>query len=282
MSRIVLMPGTHFGKLTVIAEAEKRNGRRHIKCQCDCGNETIVSLGHLRSGHTKSCGCMSPNAKIQSIESLRGQRFGRLTVVDEAEKTRGVRRMLCLCDCGNKITTELSHLKNGHTQSCGCLRMDKFKSNAKDIAGQRFGRLVAVEPTDKRFKTSVVWRCICDCGKETYVECEDLTNGQTKSCGCLREDTRKENMKKAIHFVDGTCVEKIAVQREIASNTSGHRGVTKRPNGTWRAEITFRGKRYHLGTHKTFEEAVQARLKGEQMYIEFLEEYYTQQNLCAD
>jgi hypothetical protein len=28
-------------------------------CKCDCGNTCVVSLGHLRSGHTKSCGCLT-------------------------------------------------------------------------------------------------------------------------------------------------------------------------------------------------------------------------------
>ena len=28
------------------------------KCRCDCGKETVVAMGHLRSGHTKSCGCV--------------------------------------------------------------------------------------------------------------------------------------------------------------------------------------------------------------------------------
>lgn len=33
-------------------------GKSNWKCLCDCGNETIVSTGHLRSGHTTSCGCL--------------------------------------------------------------------------------------------------------------------------------------------------------------------------------------------------------------------------------
>ncbi len=279
MSRIVLMPGTRFGNLTVIAEAEKRNGRRYILCQCDCGNETIASLGHLRSGHTKSCGCLSLARFEMSEKELVGMRFGNLTVKSEAERQNGYRYINCICDCGNECVVSLTHLKSGHTQSCGCLAKNNLKDRSVDIKDTRFGRLTAIEPTEKRKKSSVIWRCICDCGKETYVESEKLISGKTKSCGCLLDDIRKENMKKAIHFVDGTCIEKIAVQREISSNTSGHRGVTKLANGRWRAALTFKGKRYDLGTHTTFEEAVQARLKGEQMYTEFLEEYYSQQNI---
>jgi len=81
-------------------------------------------------------------------------------------------------------------------------------------------------------------------------------------------------MATAIHFVDGTCVEKIACQKLIATNTSGHQGVSRRKNGTWRACINFRGKRYDLGTFSSYERAVGARLEGEKMYQKFLQNYY--------
>lgn len=44
--------------LTVLKEAPKINRGRRVFCICDCGKETIVAVGHLRSGHTKSCGCL--------------------------------------------------------------------------------------------------------------------------------------------------------------------------------------------------------------------------------
>ncbi len=52
------------------------------------------------------------------------------------------------------------------------------------------------------------------------------------------------------------------------------RGVSRRKNGTWRACIDFRGRRYDLGTFSSFEKAVEAREKGERMYQDFLEDYY--------
>lgn len=58
--------GNTYGRLTVI---EKTNDRymRHIlwKCNCECGNETILSGHALKSGNTKSCGCWNTdhNAK---------------------------------------------------------------------------------------------------------------------------------------------------------------------------------------------------------------------------
>lgn len=50
----------------------------------------------------------------------------------------------------------------------------------QDIAGQRFGALVAVR------REGVRWVCACDCGAESVVLPGALKNGNTKSCGCSR------------------------------------------------------------------------------------------------
>ena len=51
--------GVRFGRLIVVSRAEsvKRNSR--WLCRCDCGNEIVVYGCHLRSGATKSCGCLN-------------------------------------------------------------------------------------------------------------------------------------------------------------------------------------------------------------------------------
>lgn len=55
------------------------------------------------------------------IEVSPGEKFGRLTVIEEV-KQRGKRRMfLCLCDCGVSREFMLQSLRSGHAGSCGCL-----------------------------------------------------------------------------------------------------------------------------------------------------------------
>ena len=57
MKRIDLT-GMVFGKLTAIEPVKKvKNGDMLWRCKCDCGNESLVQSGNLKSGHTKSCGC---------------------------------------------------------------------------------------------------------------------------------------------------------------------------------------------------------------------------------
>lgn len=57
------LTGKKFNKLTVISLLEKR-GKNYIwNCQCECGNITEVSSTNLKSGHTKSCGCLKDWSK---------------------------------------------------------------------------------------------------------------------------------------------------------------------------------------------------------------------------
>ena len=53
------MIGTKFGRLTVLEQAGVNKHRSRLwKCVCDCGSEVVVSTPSLRSGNTKSCGCL--------------------------------------------------------------------------------------------------------------------------------------------------------------------------------------------------------------------------------
>ncbi len=63
--------GQKFGRLTVISYAGDSyigsdNNSKYV-CICDCGNTTIVGANKLKSGHTRSCGCLQKEAirKIQ-------------------------------------------------------------------------------------------------------------------------------------------------------------------------------------------------------------------------
>lgn len=57
---------------------------------------------------------------------LAGQRFGRLTVVEDVgvDKSYGY-LWLCKCDCGNKVIVRGSSLASKHTKSCGCFAKER-------------------------------------------------------------------------------------------------------------------------------------------------------------
>jgi hypothetical protein len=54
-----------------------------------------------------------------------------------------------------------------------------------DHANRRFGRLTAIQATDRRMRRQVVWKCQCDCGNTVYAGATALQMGNKKSCGCL-------------------------------------------------------------------------------------------------
>lgn len=70
-----------------------------------------------------------------------------------------------------------------------------------NIAGQRFGRLTALELLPERSKTGArLWRCLCDCGNEKVATTSALNNGFVQSCGCLKRDVGKDNsIRKTVH-----------------------------------------------------------------------------------
>lgn len=60
---------------------------------------------------------------------ISGNKYGRLTVIKENGRSGKNIIWLCKCDCGNEINAIAYNLKNGHTQSCGCIVSDNNKAN---------------------------------------------------------------------------------------------------------------------------------------------------------
>jgi len=66
-----------------------------------------------------------------------------------------------------------------------------------DRSGQRYGRLTALQHMGSNSYAKVVWKCLCDCGKETLVVSGSLASGNTTSCGCyLKERITKHGAWK--------------------------------------------------------------------------------------
>ncbi len=82
------LTGMVFGRLKVI-EQNGRTSDRHIlwKCKCECGKFTNVSSRELRSGKTKSCGCLQKD-KIREMRYRHGDRNSRLYSVWKTMKKR--------------------------------------------------------------------------------------------------------------------------------------------------------------------------------------------------
>ena len=63
MSKLIDLTGQKFGRLTVIKMVENiktKNGKPKSQClcECECGNIVKIPSNALKSGNTKSCGCL--------------------------------------------------------------------------------------------------------------------------------------------------------------------------------------------------------------------------------
>lgn len=115
------LTGEKYGMLTVISETSRIGKHRRYICRCDCGNEVPVKMDSLRSGNTKSCGCLKAKTPPPKFKDLTGKRYGRLVVIERSyEKARNNHSFwLCKCDCGNTRIADSADLHNGVTTNCG-------------------------------------------------------------------------------------------------------------------------------------------------------------------
>ena len=88
-----------------------------------------------------------------------------------------------------------------------------------DLAGERFGRLVA----SKRDQSSKRWICICDCGNIVSVRADHLKDGHVLSCGCLSSESSKNRF--TTHGMSRTRINRIwrgMKQRCFNPNATGY------------------------------------------------------------
>ena len=81
MSRLVNMIGMRYGRLTVTQRAESKvnsHGEKQTSwlCQCDCGNQVVVTRRALITGNTKSCGCLYKEVVKTASKKMNQYIFG--------------------------------------------------------------------------------------------------------------------------------------------------------------------------------------------------------------
>lgn len=271
-----------FGRWTVIGDCiifknrSNRNERKWL-CRCDCGTERYVLERSLICGRSQSCGCIGiENSSKSAAYNLKGQIFGDLKVLNKAEEqhrdTRGGVWWTCRCSCGNTCDVLASLLITGKKTHCGCKTEPKNYFH-KDITGQTFNYLTALYPTQQRtYKGAVVWHCRCVCGKEIDVSYNELVYTNLQSCGCKKIEHNKI-LPSFLTYLDGTSLDMLKSKKIWANNTTGARGVYL-IKGKYVAKIVFQKKAYHLGTYKSFEDAVEARQKADKLLREKIVNYY--------
>lgn len=175
------------GESSVLPSGQKK---KNYICECiKCKNIRQINAYKVTHNNYQYCNNCKPHQRNIDV-SIIGQKFGRLKVlerVDNRMQSNGQTKVMykCVCDCGNEVIVESSHLKSGHTMSCGCYHIEVLQEMLiKDLAGQKFGKLTVVDK-NKIKDGRQYWNCICDCGRSVIVSSISLTTGKRKSCGCL-------------------------------------------------------------------------------------------------
>lgn len=220
--------------------------------------------------------------------NLVGQRFGRLTVLEENGRKYHCVAWLCKCDCGNYSTVAGYLLKNGSVKSCGCINVEIMsnlnkKGNKYDLSGDygicyfndnkgqfifdkedyekikdycwyKGNRGYAIHDRINR-KSILAHRLITDCPNGMVVDHINHDTLDNRKCN-LRICTSADNAKN---------------QKVNSRNTSGHKGVFyNKKLKKWQSYINLDKKRFNLGCFDNKEDAIKIRqMKEIELFGEF-------------
>ena len=188
---ITKLVGEKYGKLTIIEAFRNENSELMVKARCDCGNIKVCRYRSLTSGHTTTCGC----SRKTDLKSLIGKKYGKLTIKDAYMKD-GRTHVKAQCDCdGNIQEYKYVLLKNGHIQSCGCLRK-RIKGRAKSRLYKAWLRMktCCYNKNDVHYKD---WGgrgiTMCDAWKDNFLAFSEWSqkNGYNDTLSLDRIDNNK-------------------------------------------------------------------------------------------
>ena len=278
--KIIDLVGQKFGRLTVLSMSDEHNGSGiHWNCVCDCGNNAVISGSNLRSGRTRSCGCLSVesskrNAAIAHTaqfkrHNLIGHKFGMLTVLERTDQRnrRGNTMWLCKCDCGNTKLISTQALNQGNTISCGCNRARKASERASDPNSN----LAKSRKCSRDPAAYLVKKCHSKSGYPGVEYRSDRSSKNpwyTKICSTYIGvyptviDAISAKMKAEMDMYGTTYAQKYYRDHVFRKNTS--QGIWfDKAKGKWRSAVYFCGKRHYLGYFNTAEEASAAHTDAE-------------------
>lgn len=129
------MVGERYGRLVAVKELPDRNADRRIifECLCECGNTTKVTGKSLRSGHTKSCGCLEFKKPLKDNAVKRHELYPTYT----AMKTR----------CYNKNFEHYHHYGGRGIKVCDRW-LESFWNYVEDVGPKVKGKTLDRENND--------------------------------------------------------------------------------------------------------------------------------------
>lgn len=233
MGRFIDLTGQSFGRLTVLHRGEKVEHGRSIKwlCLCECGNYCWVTSNSLRTGNSKSCGCLKKEKSAESGKKNKGKRykFNDFEILEDYAIGRD--------DKGNSFYIDIEDI-------------DKVKKYCwyKGKGGYWMSSCAEEGGNKKHLK---LHKYITDTNSKQIIDHRDRNKDNNRKSNLIHSDKYRNarNSSKA------------------RNNASGYIGVSyNKKRKEWKASVSKNNKEVFLGWYKNKEDALIARLKGEAKY----------------
>ncbi|RHU80446.1 AP2 domain-containing protein [Clostridiaceae bacterium OM08-6BH] len=224
-----------------------------------------------------------------NAKNILGNKYGRLTVIEYVGRGDDGRALWkCKCECGNYKVVSGDALRQGHSKSCGCLQKE---NRQMIIYRNRYGNLKHAQTSGGkttriyRIWDAMIQRC-CNPKHDKFYRyggrginvCAEWKNNFEEFYSWAKrkgydETLTIDRINNDGNYEPGNCrwtnMTIQGLNRGLQSNnTTGHKGVSYlKKTGKYRAYIKIHGKQVWLGAYDTIEEAIRARKKAEQKYM---------------
>lgn len=146
MGAIVLLDSMRFGRLTVLGRSTKKSNVGAVwDCVCDCGGSASVNSLKLRTGHTKSCGCL----KREVIEETQAQNLKH----GMANKTKTYKTWKCMRHRCNNENSDQWEWYGGRGIKI-CKQWDDFEVFLADMGERPIGTTIDRIDSDGDYEPS--------------------------------------------------------------------------------------------------------------------------------
>lgn len=176
------LTGKIYGRLTVIEKVHNVNKKRYDwKCQCSCGNITIVAISSLNLGRTTSCGCIR-NENAKNINKKHGESSSPIW------KRWSAMRMRCRHNKKYYVNRGIKVCKSWEDYESFKLDMlDSFNKHV-ELHGEKNTTLDRIDPDKGYFKENCRWATF----KEQTQNCRKSFNfNSLKKVNLLLEEINK-------------------------------------------------------------------------------------------